>query len=438
MLPAHQSEKERMRTSVWLTLFGLASLAAAAGAAEAPGMSQILDPKALPGSVNPNLAKRYMTITDCVQAALTQNLNISIERLTPMISAADVLTAEGIFDVNWVTSLKEEETDRPGGFQFLQGNVIQQDPLSTRTYTFEEGLGGLTPLGTKWNVGFEGNRLQSTSFDSSAGPQWQTFFGFQVTQPLAKGFGWDVNTTQIRLARKTQDISYQQFVQRVMDVVSTVKQAYYDMIYSIENVKVKEQSLDLAKRFLEESRKRMEVGTMARLDIVQAEAEVAQREGDLIDAQRALEVLQTNFKQLISSNVLPLRQVMIVPVDRASVVPTPIDPLGSMRLGLENRPEYLQRKLELERNHIQLKYYKNQLLPQVDLAASYGYGSLRQGGSSQDFSQFEKNWEDIGDGKFPSWSAGLTITVPLGNTTARGTYRHWKLAVEQALLGLKK
>ena len=177
---------------------------------------------------------------------------------------------------------------------------------------------------------------------------------------------------------------------------------------------------------------------MARLDIVQAEAEVAQREGELIDAQRALELQQASFKQLISSNVLPLREMLIVPVDRPSVVPTPIDPLDSIRLGLENRPEYTQRKLELERNHIQLKYYKNQLLPQVDLAASYGYNSLSQGTSSQDYSRFDKNWDDIVAGKYPQWSAGLTITVPLGNTTARGNYRHWKLAVEQALLGLKK
>ncbi|OHE77489.1 MAG: hypothetical protein A2107_12065 [Verrucomicrobia bacterium GWF2_62_7] len=264
------------------------------------------------------------------------------------------------------------------------------------------------------------------------------FMGATVTQPLMKGFGWDVNTAQIRIARKTQDISYQQFVQLVMETVSNVKQAYYDLHYAIENVKVKELSVDLAKRFLDESRKRMEVGTMARLDVVQAEAELSQRDGELIDAQRQFDESEITYKQLISRDVLSIREVLLVPVDRPTIVAMPIDPLDSIRQGLDNRPEYLQSKLQLELNHINLKYYKNSLLPQVDLAASYGYNAINQSSIDQDFSQLSRNFDSVYDREFPTWSAGLTITVPLGNTTARGNYRHWKLVVEQALLSLKK
>ena len=98
------------------------------------------------------------------------------------------------------------------------------------------------------------------------------------------------------------------------------KQAYYDLHYAVENVKVKELSVDLARRFLDESRKRMEVGTMARLDVVQAEAELSQREGDLIDAQRQFDEAEIAYKQLISRDVLTIHDVLLVPVDRPSVV----------------------------------------------------------------------------------------------------------------------
>ena len=412
-------------------LFALAATLSAAEPAKTPP-SQI----ALPATTDPNRPKRFLTVLDCVQAALQQNLNVSIQRLNPAISAADVQAAEGIFDINWVPGLSESETPRPPGFSSSSFTSIA--PANTRTYSYQQNLTGLSPIGTEYTLGFNGSRQQSSLFSGSPGPQWTMFMGATVTQPLMKGFGWDVNTAQIRIARKTQDISYQQFVQLVMETVSNVKQAYYDLHYAIENVKVKELSVDLAKRFLDESRKRMEVGTMARLDVVQAEAELSQRDGELIDAQRQFDESEITYKQLISRDVLSIREVLLVPVDRPTIVAMPIDPLDSIRQGLDNRPEYLQSKLQLELNHINLKYYKNSLLPQVDLAASYGYNAINQSSIDQDFSQLSRNFDSVYDREFPTWSAGLTITVPLGNTTARGNYRHWKLVVEQALLSLKK
>ena len=396
-------------------------------------------PMTLPSSTEMSRPKRFLTVLDCVQSALQQNLDVSVQRLNPAISAADVQAAEGIFDVNWVTGLTENETQAPGGFTTVGGAVVAKPVVDSRVYSFQDNLTGLTPLGTKYTVGFNGTRTQNTLFNNNGnGPQWSLYMGASVTQPLLKGFGWDVNTAQIRIARKTQDISYQQFVQLVMQTISNVKQAYYDLHYAIENVKVKELSVDLAKRFLGESRKRMEVGTMARLDVVQAEAELSQREGDLIDAIRQWDESEVAYKQLISRDVLSIRNVLLVPVERPSVVATPIDALDSIRQGLDNRPEYLQSKLQLELNHINLKYYKNTLLPEVDLGASYGYNALGQGGSNDDFGQGSGNIESVMKGDHAAWAAGLTITVPLGNTTARGNYRHWKLAVEQALLSLKR
>jgi outer membrane protein TolC len=414
-----------------LLAFAISAPAAEPGKAAAPASGLVL-----PATTDPSRPKQFVTVLDCVQAAIQQNLDVSIQRLNPAISAADVQAAEGIFDVNWVTALSESENLRPPGFSSTAFTPLA--PANTRTYSYQQQLTGLSPIGTEYTVGFNGSRLQSSLFTGSPGPQWTMFMGASVTQPLLRGFGWDVNTAQIRIARKNQDISYQQFVQLVMQTVSNVKQAYYDLHYAIENVKVREQSVDLAKRFLDESRKRMQVGTMARLDVVQAEAELSQREGELIDAIRLWNESEVAYKQLISRDVLSIREVLLLPVERPSVVAMPLDALDSIRQGLDNRPEYLQGKLQLDLNHINLKYYKNSLLPQVDLAASYGYNAINQDNINEDFSQFGKNFDSVGDGNYPSWSAGLTITVPLGNTTARGNYRHWKLAVEQALLSLKK
>lgn len=427
-----------MRNFLVFNLSVFAALAVSLSAAEPakappyPTQAPSVDP------TESNRPKRYLTVIDCVQAALQQNLDISIQRLNPAVSAALVQVQEGAFDVNWVTGLKESEAQQPAGYFMSGGQVLSTLPASTRAYSYQENLTGLTPLGTKYTMGFNGQRLQSSTFGAGLGPDWTMFLGASVTQPLLKNFGWDVNTTQIRIAKKNQDISYQQFVLSVMQTVAAVKQAYYNLIYDIDNVKVMQESVDLAKRFLEESRKRMEVGTMSRLDVVTAEAELSQNEGALIDALRQWREDEFTYKQLITRDVLAIHDVHLVPVDRPSVVAMPFDALDSIRQGLENRPEYLQGKLQLEINHINLKYYQNQMLPQVDLAASYGYNANNQGASNEDFSQLRRNFDSAGSGDFPTWSAGLTITVPLGNNVARGGYRQWKLLVEQALLQLKK
>ena len=225
-----------------------------------------------------------------------------------------------------------------------------------------------------------------------------------------------------------------------METVASVQQNYYSLIYYLENVKVYQQSLELAKQLLSESRKRMEVGALSRLEIVEAEAEVARNEADLIEAKRLFELSQNSFRQLISRDVVLRRNILIIPSDRPTVAASPVDALDSIRLGLENRPDYMQRRMEVERSHIFVKYYRNSLLPQVDLAGSFGYYAISAGtpNENRDFSRINDNMDSINNQLNPSWSAGLTVTVPLGNKTARGNYRHWKLGAEQALLQLKK
>lgn len=430
--------------SIALAVFCAAAWLDAAGPSTVPvplTMRPASETIQLPSGLDNYSSKQYLTIRDCVRLGLQQNLDIGIQRLNPMIAAADILAAEGIFDVNWRTSMIESRTERPPGVSAFSGGVFNTAGSDSRTDTFETGFSGRSPIGTTYDLG-----LTIQRFNTSPQPnptnietlQWTSFAGIELTQPLAKGFGWEVNTFEIRVARKSKDISYMQFVQQVMAIVASIQSSYYDIIYDYENVRVKQQSVELAKRFLDESRKRFEVGTMARLDIVQAEAEVAQRDGDLIDAVRNLDLHQAAFKQLISRDVVPMRDALVVPVDRPSVVPQPVNPLDNIRAGLENRPEYMQRRLELERSHIYVKYYRNSLLPGVDLTGSYGFNALNGGLPNTDWSRLDRNMDSIHNAEFPTWSAGVVVTVPLGNDTARGNYRHWKLAVEQALLTLKK
>jgi len=430
--------------SVGLVVLGFAAWLDAAGPSTVPvplGARPSADVLQLPTGLSNYRSRHYLTIRDCVRMGLQQNLDIGIQRLNPMIAAADILAAEGIFDVNWRTSMTESRTERPQGVSAFGGGVFPTAGSDSRTDTFETGFSGKSPLGTTYDLGLTIQRFNTSPKPNPSNLetlQWTSFAGIELTQPLAKGFGWDVNTFEIRVARKSKDISYMQFVQQVMATVAAIQSSYYDLIYDYDNVRVKQQSVELAKRFLDESRKRFEVGTMARLDIVQAEAEVAQREGDLIDAVRNLDLRQAAFKQLISRDVVPMRDALVVPVDRPSVVPQPINALDNIRAGLENRPEYLQRRLELERSHIYVKYYRNSLLPGVDLTGSYGFNALNGGLPSADWSRLDRSMDSIYKAQFPTWSAGIVVTVPLGNDTARGNYRHWKLVVEQALLNLKK
>jgi outer membrane protein TolC len=185
----------------------------------------------------------------------------------------------------------------------------------------------------------------------------------------------------------------------------------------------------LAQQLLDQNRKREQVGTMSPLDVIQAEAGVAESEQNVILTARTIKDNENALKRLICQQVTEFRSVSLVPVDQPMVQMVALDVEESTRTALQMRADYLSTLHALERQNINVQFNRNQLWPQVDLAGSYAFN-----GRGHTFDNFSDN---LGSGDYPAWGVGVVASFPLGNRQARSTYHISKLDADQALLSLK-
>jgi outer membrane protein TolC len=251
-----------------------------------------------------------------------------------------------------------------------------------------------------------------------------------VSQPLLKNFGFDVNSATIRIARKSRDIAIQNFLQQVINTISAVENAYYELVFAIEDFKAKRDDRALAQQLLDEDRKRLQTGTISPLDVTQAEAGVAERQRALIVAERTIKDNENALKLLISQDVSEFAGTSVVPADPVALEIIATDVAGSVRTALQSRPDYRAAQNTVEQQNILIKFNRNQLWPEVDVKASYGYNT---GGDN-----FNDSINNYGTGRNPVWAAGVTLSFPLGDRASRAGYHSAKLQAEQLLLQLKR
>ena len=191
--------------------------------------------------------------------------------------------------------------------------------------------------------------------------------------------------------------------------------------------------MQLAERLFSENKKRVEIGTLARLDEKQSESQVAASQADLATAQRSLATAQNTLKRLITASYRVLHDARLDPTETLDAMPQPIDLQESWGKGMSQRPDLLQARLDLERQGITVKYNKNQMLPELDIIGGYGHGA--SGGNVREFNDA---FNDFRTGQKPFWTVGGSFSIPLSNKAARNRYKQSKLTADQLVLQLKK
>jgi outer membrane protein TolC len=371
---------------------------------------------------------RILTIADAIQLALTNNLDIRISQITPMI---DQFTLNGLYaayDPAFNFSAVRSINVSPGAGS-LAGAPITIVPNTSTIESYSAGISGALPTGTTYN--FTGP-LQWQQFSSAFGSYslYNSSPGITLGQPLLKNSWLNGPRYNISIAKKTLRIDQLALQLQIMTVINNVKAAYYNLIYSRENVRVEVAALQLADQLVQENRKKVQLGALAPLDEKQAESQAATSQADLLAAQDAQSVQENVLKNLLSGSFGEWAAVTPVPAEPLVAVPEAVDVMESWRKGVELRPELLQAKLNMEKQHITIKYDFNQLFPEVDLTGTYGHSA-----SSATFSDA---FDVLGHGHYPSYSYGMSMTVPLSNVGARNTYKSAKAALQQVLLQLKK
>jgi outer membrane protein len=355
---------------------------------------------------------QMITLQECIARALAGNLDLDAERLNPPIADWGIVSAQSVYDPALVSAVRyDNEVQPPGTFR-------------TETLSLSPGLSGKLPSGATYDL---------TAFDTRTLVSNTTWFGstgVSVTQPLLRNFGFGVNSAQIRVARKGKQIADQNFVALVQGVVRRVVNAYYELVFAIEDHKAKLEDLNRAKRLLDENRQRVRIGVMSPLDVTQAEAGAAEREEAVIVAAGVIGDNEMALKRLIARDVNEFAGQRLVPTDAMIIEMVETDTDRSTRVALEQRPDFLAAQQELERRGIVVKFNRNQLWPQLDLTGSYSRDGL--GGT------FGRSVDDIRRNDRYGWGVGVIASFPLGNRQARANYNISRLDQDQAVISLKR
>lgn len=389
---------------------------------------------------------RTLSLEDCVRMALERNLDVQIRRYDPEVSRYGVSIQYGAYEPVLGLEYFRRGEQQPGGFD------DQNRPFpgsSSDTDSFGGNISGLLPWGMNYQLGggfnnTYGDRPEFVTrtnelgqielvqirqpFESSGG----RVGALTLRQPVLRNMWMDQPRYSIALSKANLRISELALQQQVMNTVTLVENAYYNLIYAADSVVVQQKALELAERLLSENRKRVEVGAMAPLDEKQAESEVASRKADLLTAQRTYLDQQNVLKNLITDDYASWHGITIEPaakLDASLFVPNLTD---SWTRGLTLRPDVEQFRVDLERQDITIRYQKNQLYPQLDLVGTYGY---QAGGVDE----FNDAFTQIAERENPFYSIGAQFSIPLGgNRSMRYNLKASRANKAQAVLELKK
>ncbi|HUC84668.1 MAG TPA: TolC family protein [Candidatus Acidoferrales bacterium] len=368
---------------------------------------------------------RLMSLQDCITEALQHNFDVRVERYEPVKSQLSLDAAyEGYdptFNINGQHNFNETAGQYYNGL-FVPAQVSDQN-------VFNSSLGGTLPSGLQYS--FSGN--VANTYGSQSGFPFDTTsgsMGVTLDQPLLKNL-W-IDSTRLAISAAKNQIKYtkQGLRLQLITTVSAVENAYYELIYARENLTVEQQALELAQTQLDQDRQRVEVGSLAPLDVQQDESQVAQSRANLIAAQFTLQTDENVLKNLITDNYLTWQGTELRPTATLEAVRQLFDLQDSWSKGMASRPDLLQAKVTLEQQGIQLKYDYNQIFPQLDLTGSYGFN-----GSGV---QYNQAFGQIAEGSGPFYSYGGKLTMPLANLAARSVYKSDRAVQQQDLLKLKQ
>jgi len=310
------------------------------------------------------------------------------------------------------------------------------------------GQGFLT--GTSYAVAMYGYRQSTTSLNTLFNPVVPTGLTIGFDQQLLNGFGYRANAKFIRIAQNDVKISNSVFRQQVITTVAQVLNLYWDYLSFKENVGVAEQALAYSQKLLFDNRRQVEIGTLAPIEVVRAESEVAADQQSLIVAQTSLQQQAELIKTALSRNVdAELRSAQIDAVDKLpEPSPDDIPPLDkALDLALRNRPEVEQADLNLRYADIVVKANRNALLPTLTLfgsyaptglsGLSYGYGPCPSGYTASgsqcvangvgtisrpliaSYQGISQSLSQLFHGNYPDYSFGFNLQFPIRNRAAQ-------------------
>ncbi len=330
-----------------------------------------------------------------------------------------------------------------------QSNAFSS-PVKSRnkSHNWDFSLTQKLVTGADYKLSFTNDRNRTNSVTAGLNPSYFTEMVFSLTQPLLKNFGIDLTKRNIYIANNEVNISDYVFEDKVIDIISDVENVYWDLVFSIEDLAVKKKSLERARNLERQVKAQVAVGTMAEIETLQAQSEVASRDESLLVAQDLIQDNEDILKNILNIDYGSEEGLKaIYPSDRPEMVADEINLYQAIKDTLLNRPDYLGKKKELENKNILVKFRENQLYPTVDLFGTMGLNGLSGDAITVNSGTFQGRSKYGGDygtalsdsltGKFYNWEVGLKLSYPLGNRSAKAQLSASRLEKAQLILSIK-
>ena len=386
-----------------------------------------------------------LTLDEAVARALERNLDLAVQRLNPQVFDLNLAQQLAAYRPTFDTNFQNNSRTNPSSTQLDGGESVISDVVTLNSGVSQEvGWGG-----GRYQVNFNNNRSASTNFFSSFNPSYRSSVQASYTQPLLRGFRIDPIRQGIQVTRINRDIADIDLRQTITNTVSAVRDAYWELVYATRSVEVQQQALDLAEALVRDNEARVEIGTLAPIDVVQARSEAAARRQTLAQAEQALATAELVLKQLIVDGTGDeYWRATLNPIDLPTLSPAPIDLEGTIRRALDERTDLERSRRQLDINEVNLSSMRNQRLPSVDLTGSYqlqGQGGTRfvrsglggavltevPGGINDAFDQ-------LVDLDYPVWTVQLNVSYPIGPSAADAAYARAQLQTQQVQAQLRQ
>jgi outer membrane protein TolC len=372
-----------------------------------------------------------LTLDEAIERALATNPDYLVELLRARQAQEGVQQALAAFDPALSVEAAWTEARPP----FFTRNPFAGLPPGLIVASSEQ-LGVTTALTQRFITGtqvraFWTESRQKTENQFSLNPSYQPSYGVEITQPLLRGFGIDANMAPIHVAQANALQADATYADVLMQAVLTVEESYWGLVRAEEELKFQERSLESALKFLDDTRRRREVGAAADLDVIIAQAGVATRREGVIQAENALEATRDQLLRLVQPSGAPgAWDVLLVPTDRPWLLAEPdLEVNKAVETARRRRPDVATALLTIEAAEYLKVQRDNEVLPQVDL-----FSSLREDGLG---GQHHAAWTAAASGRFYTWQVGLRLGLPLLLRAERSRARAAQLDLDRAHVQLK-
>jgi outer membrane protein TolC len=365
----------------------------------------------------------HLTLDEAIRIALANNQDLNVSVNAAEASQYFLFQNMGIYDPIVSNTVNRRHTDSPQSSALGGADVLQNDSWDAAI-----GLSQLTPWGGVVDFGLTGSYNTTNSTFVDVNPAIPANIFVNLNQPLLRNFGRLATEINIETSRNTRDASYQTFVRSVQAVINSVEQSYWDLVYARANLAVKLEARDIARELNRITRIRIDVGSLAPIDIVQTEVGIATAEEDIITAEALVGLAEDRLRRDLNYEAESPTTHRIMPTDELEVQRQQFDLAEGVRIALTRRPEIIAQNYNVASNTLRYEYWQNQTLPQLDLVAGYGKNGLAGTFFNTQVNPpvivDKSNWWDAADQlfseNFKDWRVGIVFSYPILNRAARG------------------